>query len=250
MSNYIEQAAETTEAGQAIRAHLRQACEHKIALHVDAAIDVVDTDPSEADAWAYEAGKEAWEFDLQAPEKLASHPALSAAFKRGFDCFERQSRSQREASNYIEQSAESQDKTVDLKNSLGQVATAPFYIWANDDCSNKTNSFKEAKSIRLALFNEGGESVHIVDADGVEVVDAEIEAHEALVNAGYFAGARKPDVKPEYPGSFMVNDPLDPNGYAIVGDDIAALILGAGDHLIESASQREIWARSLQSGCL
>ena len=89
-------------------------------------------------------------------------------------------------SNYIEQPAASQDKAVDLKNTLGQVATAPFYIWANDDCANKTNNFKEAKAIRLTLFNEGGESVHIVDADGVEVVDAEIEAHEALVNAGKF----------------------------------------------------------------
>lgn len=102
MTNYIEQAAETTEADQAIQAHLRQACEHKIALHVDAAIDVVDTDPAEADAWAYEAGKEAWEFDIQTPEKLASHPALSAAFKRGFDSVEQQSRSQRDVSNYTD----------------------------------------------------------------------------------------------------------------------------------------------------
>jgi hypothetical protein len=103
MSNYIEQAAETTEAGQAIQAHPRQVCEHKIALHVDASIGVVDTDPAEADAWAYEAGKEAWEFDLQTPEKLASHPALSAAFKRGFDSVEQLSRSQRDVSNYRDQ---------------------------------------------------------------------------------------------------------------------------------------------------
>lgn len=73
------------EAGERIQTHLQQACEHKIALHVDAAINVVDTDPAEADAWAYEAGREAWAFDLQVPEKLASYPALAAAFKRGFD---------------------------------------------------------------------------------------------------------------------------------------------------------------------
>ena len=143
-------------------------------------------------------------------------------------------------SNYIEQPAASQDKAVDLKNTLGQVATAPFYIWANDDCANKANNFKEAKAIRLTLFNEGGESVHIVDADGVEVVDAEIEAHEALVNAGYFAGARKPEVKPEFHGAFMVNDPQDSEGFAIVGDDIASLILEARDRLIEPASEREM----------
>lgn len=147
--------------------------------------------------------------------------------------------SDREVSKYTGQPTASQGKADDLKNTLGQVATAPFYIWANEDCANKTNSFKEAKAIRLALFNDGGESVHIVDADGVEVVDAEIEAHEALVNADYYAGARKPDVKPEFPGAFMVNDPLDPDGYAIVGDDIAALILEARGHLLEPASERE-----------
>lgn len=142
-------------------------------------------------------------------------------------------------SKYTQQPTASQGKADDLKNTLGQVAATPFYIWANEGCDNKTDSFKEAKAIRLALFNEGGESVHIVDADGVEVVDAEIEAHEALVNAGYYAGARKPDVKPEFPGAFMVNDPLDPDGYAIVGDDIAALILEARGHLLEPASERK-----------
>ena len=100
LSNFIEQSAETTAFEQAIQAHHRRACGHKIALHVDAAIDVVDTDPAEADAWAYEAGKEAWEFDIHTPEKLASHPALSAAFKRGFDSVEQQSRSQRDVKKY------------------------------------------------------------------------------------------------------------------------------------------------------
>jgi len=143
-------------------------------------------------------------------------------------------------SNYIEQPEASQDKAVEPKNVFGQVAVKPFYIWANEDCANKSDSFKQAKAIRLALFNDGGESVHIVDADGVEVVDAEIEAHEALVNAGYYAGARKPDVKPEFPGAFMVNDPQDPDGFAIVGDDVAALILDARDHLIDPAAEREV----------
>lgn len=98
MSIYIEQAAKTTGADLAIQAHLFQACEHKIALHVDAAISVVDTDPVEADSWAYEAGREAWDFDLKAPGKLAPYPVLSAAFKRGFDSVD-QSRSQREMSD-------------------------------------------------------------------------------------------------------------------------------------------------------
>lgn len=137
----------------------------------------------------------------------------------------------REASVCIGTSCYANDKSGELKNVLGNVAVGPFYIWANEDCANKSDSFSAAKTIRLALFNEGGESVHIVDADGVEVVDGEIQAHEALANAGYFAGARKPEVRPEFTGAFMVNDPLDPDGYAIVGDDIGALILEAVDHL-------------------
>lgn len=119
------------------------------------------------------------------------------------------------------------------KTVLGANATKPFYIWANEDCANKSDSFTEAKAIRLALFNEGAQSVHIVDANGVEVVDREIEAHERLVKHEYFAGKRNPDVKPGIPGAFMVNDPLEPDeGYSIVGDDIEALILEAEKHLL------------------
>ena len=129
-----------------------------------------------------------------------------------------------------------------LKNALGQVAAPPFYIWANEDCANMSDDFSEAKATRLLLINEGGESVYIVDADGVEVVDAEIEAHEALTAANYFAGPRNPDVKPEFPGAFMVNDPNDPDGFAIVGDDIGALILEARDHLLDLPAQVEVKA--------
>ena len=137
-------------------------------------------------------------------------------------------------SNGIQEPAASPDKSGNLKNVLGQVAAKPFYICANGDCANKADSFRQAKIVRLALFNDGCEDVYIVDADGVEVVDKEIEAHEALVSAGYFAGARQPAVKPEFPGAFMVNDPQDPEGFAIVGDDVAALILEAGERLIET----------------
>ncbi|KLR57140.1 hypothetical protein [Diaphorobacter sp. J5-51] len=149
-------------------------------------------------------------------------------------------------SNYIEQPLESQDKADAPKNVLGTVAVPPFYIWANEDCDNKSDSFSEAKAIRLALFNGGGESVHIVDADGVEVVDTEIEAHEALAKAGYFAGARKPEVKPGFPGAFMVNDPQDPEGFAIVGDDIAALLIEARNHLIGTTAKTS--AKEVLSG--
>lgn len=178
MSNYIEQEAEATEADQSIRAHLRQACEHKIALHVDAAIDVVDTDPEEADAWAYEAGKEAWEFDLPVPEKLASHPALSAAFKRGFESVEQQSRSHREVQGNVtgnEQWAEAAkkilgldskgrafqwaDELVELVNQL----SAEYESWCKeqkvpyirmDDLDAKGYYLTQAQRVELAKFRE------------------------------------------------------------------------------------------------
>jgi len=66
-----------------------------------------------------------------------------------------------------------------LTNVLGNEAAGPFYIWGNDDCANKEDDFKEAKRIRCELIAGGAESVYIVDADGVEVVDGEIVSEEA-----------------------------------------------------------------------
>lgn len=142
-----------------------------------------------------------------------------------------------------------QDKSVGLKNVLGQDAATPFYVWANEDCDCRSDSFLEAKAFRLEFLNEGRESVYIVDADGVEVVDEEIEAHEALVNAGFFAGVRRPDVLPAFPGAFMVNDPQDPEGFAIVGDDICALILEARNHLLSKAPKGDVQARASSPSC-
>ena len=141
-------------------------------------------------------------------------------------------------SNHIDHPAASQDEAENLKNVLGKVAAKPFYIWANEDCANKTDDFKEAKVIRLALINAGGVSVHIVDADGVEVMDVEIECHEGLAESGYFAGVRNPEVNPGFAGAFMVNDPQDPEGFAIVGDDVGALILEARAQLIDPPVNR------------
>lgn len=69
-------------------------------------------------------------------------------------------------------------------NVLDAPAAPPFYIWANEDCQNKSSSLDDAKSIRLALVNDDCEDVYICDADGVEVVDAEISAHELLTSIG------------------------------------------------------------------
>lgn len=76
-----------------------------------------------------------------------------------------------------------------LNNVLGKPAAAPFYIWANSDCANKTEDFEEAKRIRKSLVGEGAEDVYISDAEGVEVVDAEIEAEEK--QASFAATAAK-----------------------------------------------------------
>lgn len=135
----------------------------------------------------------------------------------------------------LQVSAECIGKTLppkEVKNVLGTIAVSPFYIWANGDCDSKSNDFEIAKGVRLDLINEGREEVYIVDANGTEVADDEVVAHEALMKAGYFAGPRKPEVKPEFRGTFMVNDLSDPEGYAIVGDDVGELILEAHRHLI------------------
>ncbi len=87
----VARSAQVFEGDNDIQVHHREACGRKIALHVDAAISAVDTDPAEAQSWAYDAGKEAWDFDIQMPEKLAPYPLLSAAFKRGFDSVEQAS---------------------------------------------------------------------------------------------------------------------------------------------------------------
>lgn len=167
-------------------------------------------------------------------EQIAKMKALYAGFSEKPEWISLEDIEQYEAKmlTAIGSPAVSQDTADGPKNALGHVAAKPFYIWANDDCANKSDSFSEAKTIRLALFNEGGESVYIVDADGVEVVDAEIECHESLAKSGYFAGARKPEVKPGFAGAFMVNDPLDHDGFAIVGDDVGVLILEAQAQLI------------------
>ena len=183
--------------------------EYLLAEYSKYAKDVAEGDPLEFDDWL--AGS-----DL--PEIVTARELAKAQ--------------EPDTSKCIEHPAEPHDQAGDPKNTLGQVAVKPFYIWANDDCANKANSFHEAKAMRLVLFNEGGENVHIVDADGVEVVDDEIEAHEVLANAGYFAGTRKPEVNPGFAGAFMVNDPHDPDGFAIVGDDVGALILEAQAQLI------------------
>jgi hypothetical protein len=173
MSNYIEQAAETIETGQTIQAHLRQASEHKIAMHVDAAFDVVDTDSAEAYAWAYEAGKEAWEFDLQAPKKLASHPALSVAFKRGFDSVEQQACSQREVSNPNEPDAFNYQLLARLKQDceyyLGHGNRAKKHLWAGDE-AEQIAKMKELYS----GFNEKPEWISLEDIEAYEAKMVEV----------------------------------------------------------------------------
>ncbi|PPC84528.1 MAG: hypothetical protein CTY39_08605 [Hyphomicrobium sp.] len=264
MSNYIEQAAETTEAGQATRAHLRQACEHKIALHVDAACDVVGTDPVEADAWAYEAGKEAWEFDLQAPEKLASHQALSAAFKRGFDSVEQQARSQREVLKSGDiVTAQRAYPAIAKTGDCGVVVDAPAemrchpgtlvfiteggYITIGEADVKQTGCRMEDASFSLCNSARLSGTLAKALADGVLTNSTQVAREAdcnkqefALTNAGYKVSPRDPNVNPGFPGAFMITDPEDDeDGFAIVGDDRAELITEAYEHLIDSAGAVE-----------
>lgn len=50
---------------------------------VNAALSLIDCDAVEAECWAYEAGRYAWELDGETPSRLAPYPALSEAFARG-----------------------------------------------------------------------------------------------------------------------------------------------------------------------
>lgn len=54
----------------------------------------------------------------------------------------------------------------------------------------------------------------------------------ALVSHGYKIGPRDYAVNPGFEGRFMVTDPFDEGGFAIVGDHRAALVLEAHDHLL------------------
>lgn len=66
-----------------------------------------------------------------------------------------------------------------LKNVLGEPASKPFYIWANEDCSNSSQAFEEAKQIRHELRAAGADQVYICDASGTEVVDDQIVEEES-----------------------------------------------------------------------
>lgn len=58
------------------------------------------------------------------------------------------------------------------------------------------------------------------------------EKTKALQKHDYFVGARNPEVTPAFSGKFMVADAIDPDVYAIVGDNLDALVEEAYDDLI------------------
>jgi len=64
-----------------------------------------------------------------------------------------------------------------------------------------------------------------------------------LTNHDYRVGERDPAVNPEFTGEFMVTDPLDTDGYAIVGDDYDALVIEAHDHLLATIEYSTDWAQ-------
>ena len=55
----------------------------RIEMLVNAALSLIDCDATEAECWAYEAGRYAWEVDAETPERLAPYPVLADAFGRG-----------------------------------------------------------------------------------------------------------------------------------------------------------------------
>lgn len=145
----------------------------------------------------------------------------------------------------LAQAASSQTAAPDdgLRNVLHHPPALPFYIWANEDCSYKAKSWALAKDARLSLINGGGEAVYICDADGVEVVDAEVAAHEALLHAGYAAGPSGGRVDSSgSTGRFAVYNTPDGNGFILTGDDLAELMATACERLqleVEVISREE-----------
>ena len=55
----------------------------RIDLLIDAAIQDLDECPVQAEFYAYEAGKYAWELDAATPHKLVMHPVLAKVFEQG-----------------------------------------------------------------------------------------------------------------------------------------------------------------------
>lgn len=53
----------------------------RIEMLVNATLSLIDCDATEAECWAYEAGRYAWEVDAETPERLAPYPVLAGACK-------------------------------------------------------------------------------------------------------------------------------------------------------------------------
>lgn len=186
------QSAEAAGADQAIREHLRQTCEHKIALHVDAAIGVVDTNPEEADSWVYEAGVESWEFDLQVPEKLASYPALSAAFKRGFDSVEQERLrvcgSESEANYQANQRVMLASKDLAAQQKADSIAAgSTAFDHRKADKPKRTTNFSEAADGDSLLAELAGEYA---------AMDSDVEVYAATGPLRFKDGVLPP-IEPE-----------------------------------------------------
>ena len=76
------------------------------------------------------------------------------------------------------------------------------------------------------------------------VAKCNVRHHETvLTNHSYWVGERDLTVRPEHAGAFMVTDPDDIDGYAIVGDDIDALIIEAHDTLFDVVAYSTDWAQ-------
>lgn len=67
-----------------------------------------------------------------------------------------------------------------------------------------------------------------------------LEKEQALAAHGYKIGPRDPNVNPEFPGAYMITDPLDgEDGYALVGDSREELIEEAHENLLEFCPMKQ-----------
>ncbi len=57
-----------------------------------------------------------------------------------------------------------------------------YYVWANEDCCNKTDSIKEAFKWRYEFMRDGAENVYVTDGDNA-IVTNNVSCDDLLIEA-------------------------------------------------------------------
>jgi hypothetical protein len=149
--------------------------------------------------------------------------------------------------------SERQSLESELKKKLAYTPWLEYgwVIFCSRDAAQEIEKEHPALSNLIQMCAESGIEYLKLDCDalafseGLEKFDWEGEGRAIdamkgdLQRHGYFVGDRDAAINPDHPGDFMVNDPQDSDGFAIVGDDLAELIKDAHAHLELGAASTE-----------